>query len=202
MSDAPRVCVMVAPLPAEPPRGRERVTLQSEHARRAARLAAQLAGAPPPSFDKGPDDVPLPRDGWSWSVSHTTSHVAGGVCDVSLGVDIESQRDARAEVVERVLRLEELALLGELTPRMFLRAWTAKEAVLKELGAGLGRLSECRITALEGDDAMRVQCAGERRLVRQLIERDFVASVSCADDREATWIQARTPIAAVAEDAP
>lgn len=190
---------MIAPLPAEPARGRERVALQSEHARRAARLAAQIAGAPPPRFEKSADDVPLACDGWSWSVSHTAHHVAGGVCEVPLGVDIESQRDARAEVVERVLSAQELALLGELTPRMFLRAWTAKEAVLKELGAGLGKLSECHITAVEGADALRVQCAGELRLVRQLVAADFVASVSCADDREATWITVSTPIA---QDAP
>lgn len=194
MNAARRVCVMIAPLPSAPQRGRERVALQSEHARRAARLAAQLAGAPPPRFEKNAQDVPLPLDGWCWSVSHTASHVAGGVCDVPVGIDIEAQRDARAEVVERVLCAEELALLGELSPRMFLRAWTAKEAVLKELGAGLGKLSECRIAAVEGLDALRVECAGERRLVRQLIEQEFVASVSCADDREATWITVRTPL--------
>jgi phosphopantetheinyl transferase len=202
VSTSRALCVVVAPLPRTPERGRERVTLQSEHARRAARLSARTVGAPAPRFDKNADDAPLPCDGWHWSVSHTTAHVAGCVGAAPLGVDIETHRDARAEVVERVLSLRELALLGDLTPTMFLRAWTAKEAVLKELGAGLGKLGECTIVALEGPDSMRVECSGEVRRVRQLVEADFVASVSSADDRDATWIAVATPIEASVESTP
>ncbi len=202
MSSTRALCVVVAPTPSSPERGRERVALQSEHARRAARLSAQAVGAPAPRFEKNAEDVPLARDGWHWSVSHTTAHVAGVVCDAGVGVDIETHRDARAEVVERVLSVRELALLGELTPTMFLRAWTAKEAVLKELGAGLAKLSECRVVALEGPDVLRIECDGALRRVQQLVDARFVASVSSADDRDATWISIATPIGQSVESAP
>lgn len=199
MNDARRLCVVVAPTPREPERGRERVLMQSEHARRAARLSAQALGAPPPRFEKDANDVPLPYGAWSWSVSHTLAHVAGCVADAPVGVDIETHRDARAEVVERVLDVRELALLGELTPRMFLRAWTAKEAVLKELGAGLGKLSQCRIEARESEEMLRVSCAGVERRVRQLVTDAYVVSFSCARDADVTWITVATPIDAAAE---
>lgn len=200
MSTPSKLFVVTAPLPSEPKVGRARVLMQSEHARRAARLSAQAALAPPLRFEKNSDDVPLPYQGWSWSVSHCAQFVAGVVCELGVGVDIEHMRDARAEVVERVLSAEELALLGELTPQMFLRAWTAKEAVLKELGAGLGKLERCRITSLEGPDALALDCDGLRRTVHQLIEPEFVASVSCAEGPQAVWLTVRTPISSAAEE--
>lgn len=200
MSTPSKLFVVTAPLPSDPRVGRPRVLLQSEHARRAARLSAQASLAPPLRFEKSSDDVPLPCQGWSWSVSHCAQFVAGVVCELGVGVDIEHMRDARAEVVERVLSADELALLGELTPQVFLRAWTAKEAVLKELGAGLGKLERCRIRSLEGPDALALECDGLRRTVHQLIEPAFVASVSCADGPQAVWLNVRTPISSAAEE--
>lgn len=200
MSPAPKLFVVTAPLPSEPRVGRPRVLLQSEHARRAARLSAQAALAPPLRFEKDAADVPLPYQGWNWSVSHCAQFVAGVVSELRVGVDIEQQRDARAEVVERVLSADELALLGELTPQMFLRAWTAKEAVLKELGAGLGKLDQCRITSVDGPDALGVECEGVRRTVHQLIEPQFVVSVSCVDGPEPVWLTVRSPISSAAEE--
>jgi len=200
MTNSAKLFVAVAPLPNEPARGRTRVLLQSEHARRAARLSAQAALAPPLRFEKDANDVPLPYQGWNWSVSHCERFVAGVVCEQRVGVDVESQRDARAEVVERVLSVGELALLGELTPQMFLRAWTAKEAVLKELGVGLGGLERCRIVALESADVLRVVCDGVERQVRQLVEPQFVVSVSRADGAEPVWLTVRSPISSAAEE--
>lgn len=200
MSTPSKLFVVTAPLPSEPRVGRARVLLQSEHARRAARLSAQAALAPQMHFEKDANDVPQPYQGWNWSVSHCARFVAGVVCELRVGVDVEHLRDARAEVVERVLSAEELALLGELTSQVFLRAWTAKESVLKELGAGLGKLERCRIASIEGPDALGLECDGLRRTVRQLIEPEFVASVSCADGLQAVWLSVRTPISSAAEE--
>jgi phosphopantetheinyl transferase len=99
-----------------------------------------------------------------------------------------------------VLSVGELALLGELTPQMFLRAWTAKEAVLKELGVGLGGLERCRIVALDGADVLRVVCDGVERTVRQLVEPQFVVSVSRADGAEPVWLTVHSPISSAAEE--
>ena len=186
---------VVAPLPASPEHGRERVRLQRDHSRRALAASADASGCTATGFAKDPDDVPLARDGWHWSVSHARGHVAACVHRAPVGIDVESLRAVRREVVERALSPRELARLelgGELG---FLRAWTAKESLLKELGLGLAGLSRCEILACCAADELVLECDGQRRVVRQLLERDHVVSVSCADAAHVTWVACAAPLA-------
>lgn len=172
------VHVVVAPLPELPPRGPERVAGMSRVARDAVRESARLAGAPIDELAKSADDVPLPSDGWHWSLSHTSRSVAGAVARRPVGVDVEELRAVAERLVARVLRPDEERVLGSRAPLNFLRAWTAKEARLKELGRGLaGGLDRCRIVAA-GERWIDVELDGSLRRVRQLVEPGRVASVS------------------------
>ena len=79
--------VVLAPLPLALPRGRERVELQRDHARRAVRESARASAATLSELTKSADDVPLPSNGWHWSLSHSPAHVAGVVSRDPIGVD-------------------------------------------------------------------------------------------------------------------
>lgn len=181
------VFVVVAPLPHEPPRGRERVELQRLHAREAVRLSAVRAGARLGALEKDAVDAPLPSGGWHWSLSHSATWVAGVVHSAPLGVDVEEQRAISDEVAERVLDQHERALIAAHGLSGLLRAWTAKEAVLKEFRVGLTGLERCRIQDLDLD-SIRVSFDGHVRRVRQWLTPARVVALSTQDDASAELV--------------
>ena len=185
---------VVAPLPELGARGRERVERAREHARRALHASAELSGCAERRFEKSADDVPRPSGGWHWSVSHSHAHVAACVHRAPVGIDVEERRAIRPELIEHALNAHELARLELLGDQGFLRAWTAKEALLKELGLGLAGLSRCGVREVRGADLLLVEFETQRRLVRQLVEGQRVVSVSSADDAEVTWITLGAPL--------
>jgi phosphopantetheinyl transferase len=181
-----KIIVVVAQLVLQSQRGAARVAQMRMQARRALGISALSSGAEIDVFAKDSNDVPLPNRGWFWSLSHCPTHVAAAVHHAPIGVDVESSRDVKRELVERVLTPSERGLLQRGGEPAFLRGWTAKEAVLKELGLGLGGLSRCTITACE-DDGLVVECDAQRRRVRQLFGRERIVAVSSRDDAEVEW---------------
>ena len=190
----PPVFAVVAPLPPLEGRGSQRVARASFHARLALAASAELSGCPVRDFRKDAEDVPQPTRGWHWSVSHSRAHVAGCVHRAPVGIDVEDRRHVRREVVERALAAQELALLGSGGADDFLRAWTAKEALLKELGLGLAGLSRCTIVEVAGEDALVVAFDALRRRVRQLVEPDHVVSASVGDGCDLAWVALAEPL--------
>jgi 4'-phosphopantetheinyl transferase len=118
------------------------------------------------ALDLAPEDVPLepgphgkPRLARQTRVSFNVSHrgdtavialAAGG----AVGVDIESARPhgSPLRLAARFFDAGEAATIAALPQALasdaFLRCWTAKEAVLKALGTGLGeRMREVVVTA-------------------------------------------------------
>jgi 4'-phosphopantetheinyl transferase len=181
------ITAVVAALPYSLPRGKQRVEVQRLHARYAVRIAAELAHARLSGLPKSADDVPQPSNGWHWSLSHSASSVAGIVHREPVGIDVEDRREIRAEVIERVLHPDEIALFEQRGEPAFLRAWTAKEALLKELGLGLAGLSECRVTAVD-DGGLDLRFRGEARRIHQLVEPSRVVSVSTRGCDEVKFI--------------
>lgn len=129
---------------------RERVRTQSRTARALLEIARHRAGAPGPeewAFDKAKNGAPLPFGAWNWSISHDAERVAAAVYPAPVGVDLERIARRRPALVERVLTGAERRLLPGPDDNAFIRAWTAKEALLKAAGVGLGDLSKCPIVA-------------------------------------------------------
>ncbi|NUP95614.1 MAG: 4-phosphopantetheinyl transferase family protein [Planctomycetaceae bacterium] len=174
--------VVLAPLPLVLPRGAERVELQRDHARRAVRASARATGASLGELTKTTDDVPLPSNGWFWSLSHSPAHVAGVVSPLSIGVDVEEAREPRPELVERILGPAELELFAARGEDGFLRTWTAKEALLKEFGLGLQALSRCRILTVD-HDSLELRFDDLRRTVHQFRFGSTLAAC-CSDSSE------------------
>ncbi len=184
------VYVAVRPTVAQeserPPR--ERVQARSRSARVALAEAARSAGCGELQFEKGEDDVPLPNSGWHWSVTHDAHLVAGTVHRGAVGVDLERVELRRVVDHESVLDAAEREILGTVDALAFARLWTAKEAVLKAAGVGLGELSHCRLGEPLGEDCVRLLHHGRPCLVRQAFVGQHVIAVHAAgEDWTVVW---------------
>jgi len=187
--------VVVAPLPQVLPRGRERVELQRDHARRAVRASATAQQSPIAELRKNADDVPQASRGWHWSLSHSPARVAGAVWSTSIGIDVEERREVRPDLVDRILNADELALFAARGEDGFLRTWTGKEALLKEFGVGLQALSRCRIVRV-GASELEMRFDTLVRVVHQRIFDDHVVSVCTADGRVPSFVVHTQPLEA------
>lgn len=79
---------------------------------------------------------PYVEGGPEFSLSHCKFGIAVAVDDKPIGIDIESIRDIKPELVERTMNEAEQALIGT-DPVEFTKLWTQKEAYLKYLGTGI-----------------------------------------------------------------
>lgn len=166
----------------------ERVRSQRLAARAAVHASAERAGARLGPLRQDADGVPLAEDGWCWSLSHDRGLVAGVVARIAVGIDLERARTRRVELVDRVLDRTERALLGPLDGLAFARAWTAKEAVLKRVGLGLGGLSRCRLAEIPSPDRLVLDLEGELQYVEQRRVGTRVVSVHAAgEDWSVEW---------------
>ena len=80
-------------------------------------------------------------DGPYFSLSHCKEAIAVTISDKPIGIDVESIRPAKEELIARVMsegeRRELSELSGEQKDRMFTRLWTRKEAIVKAQGTGI-----------------------------------------------------------------
>lgn len=128
------------------PKRRQR---QREYARMALRESARLSDAPQEGYVQDDRDVPLPNQGFYWSISHTRGMAAGVVAREPVGIDVEAMTPRRDGLFEMVGCDEEWMLLGGRNWDNFFLLFTAKEATLKAHGKGIGYLRECRLNLVE-----------------------------------------------------
>ena len=81
------------------------------------------------------------KNGPYFSISHCKEAIAVAISDKPIGIDVESIRPAKEELIARVMsegeRRELSELNGEQKDRMFTRLWTRKEAIVKVQGTGI-----------------------------------------------------------------
>lgn len=147
-----------------------RVRRQSEFARIALRECARRCGAPQDGWQQEADGAPRPNDSWFWSVSHKPRMAIAAIARAPIGVDVEALSPRREELYDQVGRQAEWQILGGRTWENFFTLWTAKEAVMKANGRGIGHLSKCRIVA-RTIAAVRVEFEGRPwQVVHQRID--------------------------------
>jgi 4'-phosphopantetheinyl transferase len=148
---------------AVPPRAadlspRSKVAYLSRHARKALAVSADQSRIALGRLQKGPNGRPLPFNGVHWSLTHKPLYVAAVVSRRQVGIDLEQIRPRRTRALfHKAGNADEWRLVGEPSWNGFYRFWTAKEAVLKAAGIGLSDLSDCRIVALSGGQALTVR---------------------------------------------
>ena len=130
----------------------QRAKRQSELARVALRRCAELAGAPLEGWTKNADDVPQPQYGWHWSIAHKPTMAVAAIARVPVGVDVERIVPRRNKgLFDHVADEDEWRIMGVRSWHSFYRLWTAKEAVLKANGVGIGSLGRCRVARATRD---------------------------------------------------
>lgn len=140
---------------ADRPRGPEVRALQQEYSRRAIVECARSMGLPETGWSKDSDGRPMPLDGAYWSVSHKPHYAAAVIADQPVGIDVEQLLPRRDEsLFDAVATSVEWSAIGERSWESFFRLWTAKEAVLKANGVGIGALSQCRLTGVIDANSM------------------------------------------------
>ena len=104
-----------------------------------------------------------------------------------MGIDIERVKPCSQRLYQRVADLEEWGLAPEVSPTIFFRYWTAKEAVLKAGGVGLVGLSQCRILKIVDDSHLIIGYRNRHWRIEQVQFDDHIASV-VQDNYTVQWV--------------
>lgn len=172
--------------------GEERVARLSRISREALRLSAEKSGVRLGELCKDEDDVPCPSDGNYWSVSHKSKYVAAVVSRERIGIDIEEIRPRAEPVFDMVASEEEWGLSQGRSWHDFFRYWTAKEATLKAMGVGIGRLMACRVISVPDENHIVLDYRDRLFMVEQLCYNNHIVSV-LKGDNEIEWIIVEDP---------
>ncbi len=177
MTDLYPVIMAVPPDLADLTRGEKQRAL-SRLARRPLALSALKTGLTLPTvLEKDGRGAPRPVDGLWWSVTHKPEFVAGIVSSRKTGIDIEKIAPWSPALLKKIADPAERALFVDDPGIILFRCWTAKEAVLKAEGRGLGGLSRCRIERVVNDKLMRIVFDQNAWLVEQCFFHGHVAAV-------------------------
>ncbi len=162
---------------------RQRVVNQSLAARVAVQHSARESGFAIQKLEKNEREVPQPDGDIYWSLSHTSTLVAGVVAPCQVGIDIEGPRRVRDELLRKIVSDAEAELLGGRDEHGFLRAWTAKEAFLKSIGLGVAGLSRCKIVRVVGPQEIHLEFDSQTHLVYQTTVDGHVAALCLTPPR-------------------
>ena len=166
--------------------GKDRVQRLSLLARQALALSIERSGLTLARIEKDEDDVPCPSDGNHWAVSHKPGCVAAVVGRGGAGIDVEEMVPRKRSLFDLTAGQDEWELAGGRSWQAFFRIWTAKEAVLKAIGVGIGGLKSCRVISVPDDSHVMLEHNGRQHLVEQLYHNGHIVSV-LKGDNEVEW---------------
>ncbi len=183
--------------------GPQRVERQRRFARIALDRCAKLCGAPAGPWPQTPERVPIPRDGFHWSIAHKPRFAAAVIARIPVGIDIESITQRTRDLSTAVASPEEWVLMKpsrdpkvedpqwrrtdeknvSVDWRTFFEVWTAKEAVLKANSVGIGVLKQCLITGRDMPGRLTLSYAEKSWAVQFLEYAGHLACVTSGSDR-------------------
>jgi phosphopantetheinyl transferase len=179
--------------------GAQWVERQRSYARRALEHCAKLSGAPRGEWPQSSERVPLPCEGWHWSIAHKPHFAAAVVSREPVGIDVESLAPRNSDLSAALASQEEWTLVqrgrglkgadssgGLHGWRMFFELWTAKEAALKSHGRGIGGLKSCRLQRIEKSGRFVLSFEGRDSAIEHFRYGDHVAACTCGTSR-LTW---------------
>jgi len=166
--------------------GKEKIDHLSRVAREALKVSAEKSGVRLGELLKNEKGVPSPVAGIYWSLSHKPKYVAAVVSKDKVGIDIEEIKPRPESLFPRVACDKEWELKERSWDTLF-RYWTAKEAILKVIGIGIGGLKTCRITSVPDENHITLDYKGQPFMVEQLRHKNHIVSV-LKDDNQIEWI--------------
>ncbi|MGA2670270.1 MAG: 4'-phosphopantetheinyl transferase superfamily protein [Dehalococcoidia bacterium] len=166
--------------------GKEKVDHLSRIAREALKVSAEKSQMRLGKLLKDKEGIPYPVAGTYWSLSHKPKYVAAVVSKNKVGIDIEEVKPRAESLFARVASDEEWELKEKSWDALF-RYWTAKEAILKVIGIGIGGLKICRITSVPDENHITLDYEGQIFLVEQLRYKNHIVSV-LKDDNQIKWV--------------
>ena len=164
--------------------GREKVQRQRSAARQALSKCVEQCGGPEGPWEQDANRVPLPNDGWYWSISHKPLMAGAVISKEPVGIDIEHIKPrGREDLWDRLANAGEWEVAGERSWEMFFRLWTAKEATLKANSRGIGGFEECRIVAVPDRTHVECEYGGQQWYIEQYYHAEHIAAVTagCLD---------------------
>ena len=167
--------------------GKEKVAKLSRISREALRLSAEKSGVMLGELMKNEDDVPCPFDGNYWALSHKSKYVTAVVSKEMIGIDIEEIKPRSESIFSLVASDEEWELIPDRSWHTFFCYWTAKEAVLKAVGIGIGGLKVCRIISVPDKNHIVLNYRDSLFRVEQLNYKNHIVSI-VKNDNEVEWI--------------
>jgi 4'-phosphopantetheinyl transferase len=166
--------------------GKEKVDHLSRIAREALKLSAEKSGVTLGRILKDGKGAPCAVNGIYWSVSHKPECVAAVVSQDKIGIDIEEMKPRDELLFARVATEKEWEL-KERSWDTFFRYWTAKEAILKAIGIGIGGLKSCRVVSVHDENHIAADYQGQFFLVEQLRYKNHIVSV-LKGDSQIDWV--------------
>ncbi|HED66797.1 MAG TPA: 4-phosphopantetheinyl transferase family protein [Planctomycetes bacterium] len=185
-------------------RGRRGVDEARRLGHEALELSARLARRPPvegASFPRDDERAPLPvrtgRCTWHFSTTNTRGLAAAVVAPFRIGIDAEWLDRPRIEAPLAYFDARERARLGLDERRGVIALWSAKEAVLKQVGVGIAGMGRVRLESAAPGHRLRLAFDGERFDVRLFFRGDHVLSIATTEpdcemrprSLEAEWVR-------------
>lgn len=171
---------VIVPIPrSERLRSAQHVALQRDHARRALQCCASLCGAPAGGWKKDEREVPQANAGFYWSISHKPLRAAAVISREPVGIDIEHVRPRQRQLHDELADTTEWSILEDRSWHAFFRLWTAKEAVLKANGLGIGAFSQCRLAGTPDERRMALTLGGVTWQVEHFERDEHITAVTC-----------------------
>ena len=155
---------------------KEGVKFLSRHARRALEVSAEKSGVRLGKLEQDERNAPLPFDGIYWSITHKTEYVGGVIAPYPVGIDIEKICSRTKALFQKTATEAEWSLADK-TFKTFFRYWTAKEAVLKAAGIGLGALSKCRVIRVPDERHLEIEYDASTYRVQHRYYDGHIASI-------------------------
>jgi len=173
--------------------GREKVERLSAIAREALQLSAERSGIIVGELKKNENDVPIPFNGIHWSISHKSKCVVAVLSKDRVGIDIEEIRPRVERLFSRTASDEEWTRIGDKNWNNFYRYWTAKEAVLKADGFGIGGLPSCSVISVPDETHIDLKYKERHYKIEQFYFNNHIVSV-VKGNSEIEWIVANNII--------
>ena len=182
--------------------GMQRVERQRQFARIALDHCAKRSGAPAGEWLQTNERVPIPRDGYFWSIAHKPRFAAAVISRGPVGIDIEAVTPRNSELSTAVASSDEWDLIQQkgsakqsrdgggadkksvsINWRNFFEMWTAKEAMLKANGAGIGGLTSCRLLRVETEGRFVMTFENRTFTVEHFSYAGHIAACTCSESR-------------------